>query len=144
MLQEPDFDPQDALQVLLAFYLHALLAQAGDFMRELGTHGTCLGCLGMMCNSGAECRHEYRRRAFRRTLRGGFWAKHDPELANKANMSAFFTLREILILQFGSQPPTYSATRKLSVWPPSPPLHRVRGRPLLGWCATSPLEADDG
>uniref|UniRef100_A0A7S0MB41 Uncharacterized protein n=1 Tax=Cryptomonas curvata TaxID=233186 RepID=A0A7S0MB41_9CRYP len=82
-----------------SFYLHTLLAHGGDFMRELEKHGMCLG---MMSNSGAERRHEYGRRAFRRSLCGGCWAKHDPELANKANMSAFLTLREILIWQYGS------------------------------------------
>jgi hypothetical protein len=82
-----------------SFYLHTLLAHAGDFMRELEKHDMCLG---MMSNSGAERRHEYGRRAFRRSLCGGCWAKHDPELANKANMSAFLTLREILIWQYGS------------------------------------------
>ena len=82
-----------------SFYLHTLLAHGGDFMRELERHGMCLG---MMSNSGAERRHEYGRRAFRRSLCGGCWAKHDPELANKANMSAFLTLREILIWQYGS------------------------------------------
>ena len=33
-----------------AFYLHTLMAHAGDFMRELGKYGMCLG---MMSNSGA-------------------------------------------------------------------------------------------
>jgi hypothetical protein len=62
-----------------SFYLHTLLAHAGDFMRELEKHGMCLG---MMSNSGAERRHEYGRRAFRRSLCGGCWAKHDQDLAN--------------------------------------------------------------
>ena len=48
-----------------SFYLHTLLAHAGDFMRELERHNMCLG---MMSNSGAERRHEYGRRAFRRSL----------------------------------------------------------------------------
>jgi hypothetical protein len=92
-----------------SFYLHTLLAHAGDFMRELEKHGMCLG---MMSNSGAERRHEYGRRAFRRSLCGGCWAKHDPELANKANMSAFLTLREILIWQYGSDLLSHEKARR--------------------------------
>ena len=92
-----------------SFYLHTLLAHAGDFMRELERHGMCLG---MMSNSGAERRHEYGRRAFRRSLCGGCWAKHDPELANKANMSAFLTLREILIWQYGSDLLSHEKARR--------------------------------
>jgi hypothetical protein len=92
-----------------SFYLHTLLAHAGDFMRELEKHGMCLG---MMSNSGGERRHEYGRRAFRRSLCGGCWAKHDPELANKANMSAFLTLREILIWQYGSDLLSHEKARR--------------------------------
>ncbi len=92
-----------------SFYLHTLLAHAGDLMRELEKHNMCLG---MMSNSGVERLHEYGRRAFRRSLCGGCWAKYDPELANKANMSAYLTLREILI---GNTGPTCSATRKPGV-----------------------------
>jgi len=92
-----------------SFYLHTLLAHGGDFMRALGQHGMCLG---MMSNSGAERRHEYGRRAFRRSLCGGCWAKYDPELANKANMSAFLTLREILIWQYGSDLLSHERARR--------------------------------
>ena len=82
-----------------AFYLHTLMAHAGDFMRELEKHGMCLG---MMSNSGAERRHEYGRRAFKRSLCGGCWAKHDEALALKRNLSAFLTLREVLTWQYGA------------------------------------------
>jgi hypothetical protein len=82
-----------------AFYLHTLMAHAGDFMRELGKHGMCLG---MMSNSGAERRHEYGRRAFKRSLCGGCWAKTNPDLAVKRNLSAFLTLREVLMWQYGA------------------------------------------
>jgi hypothetical protein len=92
-----------------SFYLHTLLAHAGDFMRELEKHGMCLG---MMSNSGAERRHEYGRRAFRRSLCGGCWAKHDPELANKKNMSAYLTLREVLIWQYGSDLLSHEKARR--------------------------------
>ena len=92
-----------------SFYLHTLLAHAGDFMRELEKYDMCLG---MMSNSGAERRHEYGRRAFRRSLCGGCWAKHDPELANKKNMSAFLTLREILIWQYGSDLLSHEKARR--------------------------------
>ena len=92
-----------------SFYLHTLLAHAGDFMRELEKHNMCLG---MMSNSGAERRHEYGRRAFRRSLCGGCWAKYDPELANKANMSAYLTLREILIWQYGSDLLSHEKARR--------------------------------
>ena len=92
-----------------SFYLHTLLAHAGDFMRELERHNMCLG---MMSNSGAERRHEYGRRAFRRSLCGGCWAKYDPELANKANMSAYLTLREILIWQYGSDLLSHEKARR--------------------------------
>jgi len=81
------------------FYLHTLMAHAGDFMRELEKHGMCLG---MMSNSGAERRHEYGRRAFKRSLCGGCWAKHDEALALKRNLSAFLTLREVLTWQYGA------------------------------------------
>jgi hypothetical protein len=97
-----------------SFYLHTLLAHAGDFMRELERHGMCLG---MMSNSGAERRHEYGRRAFRRSLCGGCWAKHDQELANKANMSAFLTLREILIWQYGSDLLSHEKARRAAAPP---------------------------
>jgi hypothetical protein len=92
-----------------SFYLHTLLAHAGEFMQELEKHGMCLG---MMSNSGAERRHEYGRRAFRRSLCGGCWAKHDPELANKKNMSAFLTLREVLIWQYGSDLLSHEKARR--------------------------------
>jgi hypothetical protein len=92
-----------------SFYLHTLLAHAGDFMRELEKHGMCLG---MMSNSGAERRHEYGRRAFRRSLCGGCWAKHDSELANKKNMSAYLTLREVLIWQYGSDLLSHEKARR--------------------------------
>jgi hypothetical protein len=92
-----------------SFYLHTLLAHAGDFMRELERHGMCLGMMG---NSGAERRHEYGRRAFRRSLCGGCWAKYDQDLANKANMSAFLTLREILIWQYGSDLLSHEKARR--------------------------------
>ena len=92
-----------------SFYLHTLLAHAGDFMRELEQHNMCLG---MMSNSGAERRHEYGRRAFRRSLCGGCWAKYDPELANKANMSAYLTMREILIWQYGSDLLSHEKARR--------------------------------
>jgi len=69
-------------------------------------------CLGMMSNSGAERRHEYGRRAFRRSLCGGCWAKYDQDLANKANMSAFLTLREILIWQYGSDLLSHEKARR--------------------------------
>jgi hypothetical protein len=92
-----------------SFYLHTIMAHAGDFMRELEKNGMCLG---MMSNSGAERRHEYGRRAFRRSLCGGCWAKHDPELAGKANMSAFLTLREILIWQYGSDLLSHEKARR--------------------------------
>ena len=82
-----------------SFYLHTLLAHAGDFMRELERYDMCLG---MMSNSGAERRHEYGRRAFKRSLCGGCWSKHEPQLANMKNLSAYLTLREILIWQYGS------------------------------------------
>ena len=82
-----------------AFYLHTLMAHAGDFMRELGKYGMCLG---MMSNSGAERRHEYGRRAFKRSLCGGCWAKTNPDLAVKRNLSAFLTLREVLMWQYGA------------------------------------------
>ena len=97
-----------------SFYLHTLLAHAGDFMRELGKHGMCLG---MMSNSGAERRHEYGRRAFRRSLCGGCWAKYDQDLANKANMSAFLTLREILIWQYGSDLVSHEKARRAAAPP---------------------------
>jgi hypothetical protein len=97
-----------------SFYLHTLLAHGGDFMRELERHGMCLG---MMSNSGAERRHEYGRRAFRRSLCGGCWAKHDQELANKANMSAFLTLREILIWQYGSDLVSHEKARRAAAPP---------------------------
>ena len=82
-----------------AFYLHTLMAHAGDFMRELDKYGMCLG---MMSNSGAERRHEYGRRAFKRSLCGGCWAKTNKDLAEKQNLSAYLTLREILVWQYGS------------------------------------------
>jgi len=82
-----------------AFYLHTLMAHAGDFMRELGKHDMCLG---MMSNSGAERRHEYGRRAFKRSLCGGCWAKTDKELAAKPNLIAYLTLREVLMFQYGA------------------------------------------
>ena len=81
------------------FYLHTLLAHAGDFMRELGKYGLCLG---MMSNSGAERRHEYGRRAFKRSLCGGRWAKTNKELAAKRNLTAYLTLREVLMFQYGA------------------------------------------
>jgi hypothetical protein len=71
----------------------------------------------MMSNSGAERRHEYGRRAFRRSLCGGCWAKHDQELANKANMSAFLTLREILIWQYGSDLLSHEKARRAAALP---------------------------
>jgi hypothetical protein len=74
------------------------MAHAGDFMRELEKHGMCLG---MMSNSGAERRHDYGRRAFKRSLCGGCWAKHDEALALKRNLTAFLTLREVLTWQYG-------------------------------------------
>ena len=83
-------------------------------MRELGKHGMCLG---MMSNSGAERRHEYGRRAFRRSLCGGCWAKYDQDLANKANMSAFLTLREILIWQYGSDLVSHEKARRAAAPP---------------------------
>jgi hypothetical protein len=83
-------------------------------MRELGKHGMCLG---MMSNSGAERRHEYGRRAFRRSLNGGCWAKHDPELANKANMSAFLTVREILIWEYWSDLLSHEKARRSAAAP---------------------------
>ena len=82
-----------------AYYLHTLMAHAGDFMRELGKYGMCLG---MMSNSGAERRHEYGRRAFKRSLCGGCWAKTNKDLALKRNLSAFLTLREVLTWQYGA------------------------------------------
>ena len=82
-----------------AFYLHTLMAHAGDFMRELGKYGMCLG---MMSNSGAERRHEYGRRAFKRSLCGGCWAKTNKELAAKRNLIAYLTLREVLMFQYGA------------------------------------------
>ena len=97
-----------------SFYLHTLLAHAGDFMRELGKHGMCLG---MMSNSGAERLHEYGRSAFRRLLCGGCWAKYDQDLANKANMSAFLTLREILIWQYGSDLVSHEKARRAAAPP---------------------------
>ena len=68
------------------FYLHTLLAHAGDFMRLLGQHGICLG---MMSNSGAEWRLECGRRAFKRSLCCGCWANADPTLAQKRNCRPF-------------------------------------------------------
>jgi hypothetical protein len=82
-----------------AFYLHTLMAHAGDFMRELGKYDMCLG---MMSNSGAERRHEYGLRAFKRSLCGGCWAKTNQEIADKRNLSAYLTLREILVWQYGA------------------------------------------
>jgi hypothetical protein len=111
-----------------SFYLHTLLAHGGDFMRELEKHGMCLG---MMSNSGAERRHEYGRRAFRRSLCGGCWAKHDAELANKANMSAFLTLREILIWQYGSDLLSHEKARLAAeTAPPDGSESGVDGSPL--------------
>ena len=55
-----------------SFYLHTLMHHAGDFIRELEGQGMCLG---MMSNSGVECRHEYGRRAAKRPAAEESW-KH--------------------------------------------------------------------
>ena len=60
-----------------SFYLHTLLAHAGDFMRELAQPDAQR--LGMMSNSGAERRHELGRLAFKRSLCGGAWKKRNPK-----------------------------------------------------------------
>jgi len=82
-----------------SFYLHTLLHHAGDFMRELEQDGMCLG---MMSNSGAERRHEYGRRAAKKAVAGGCWKAKVPGLAEKENVLAYLTLKEILIWQHGT------------------------------------------
>ena len=82
-----------------SFYLHTLLHHAGDFMRALDQAGMCLG---MMSNSGAERRHANGRAAFKRSLCGGCWRKQDETLKDVPNLSAYLTLREIMVWQYGS------------------------------------------
>ena len=82
-----------------SFYLHTLLHHAGDFMRALEKAGMCLG---MMSNSGAERRHANGRAAFKRSLCGGCWRKQDETLKEVPNLSAYLTLREIMVWQYGS------------------------------------------
>ena len=82
-----------------SFYLHLLMHHAGDFMRELQNEGMCIG---MMSNSGVERRHEYGRRAAKKALAGGCWRQKVPELADKENLFAYLTLKEILIWQYGT------------------------------------------
>jgi hypothetical protein len=82
-----------------SFYLHLLMHHAGDFMRELQNEGMCLG---MMSNSGVERRHEYGRRAAKKALAGGCWKQKVPELADRENLFAYLTLKEILIWQYGT------------------------------------------
>ena len=82
-----------------SFYLHTLLHHAGDFMRALEGAGMCLG---MMSNSGAERRHANGRAAFKRSLCGGCWRKQDQTLKDVPNLSAYLTLREIMVWQYGS------------------------------------------
>jgi hypothetical protein len=81
-----------------SFYLHTLLAHAGDFMRELEKHDLTLG---MMSNSGAERRHELGRLAFKRSLCSGAWKKRNPKLKNIRNLSVYLSFREISIWQYG-------------------------------------------
>ncbi len=89
-----------------------------------------------MSNSGAERRHEYGRRAFRRSLCGGCWAKHDSDLVGKRNMSAYLTLREVLIWQYGSDLLSHeNARRAVSSSEPQadaePPVSVLMARSLL-------------
>jgi hypothetical protein len=81
-----------------SFYLHTLIAHAGDFMRELEKHNLTLG---MMSNSGAERRHELGRLAFKRSLCGGAWKKRNPKLKDIRNLSVYLAFREISIWQYG-------------------------------------------
>ncbi len=64
------------LQILLP--THAV-HHAGDFMLALQKQGLTLRMVG---NSGAECRHEFGRRAFRTALASWAWRKKKPELNN--------------------------------------------------------------
>lgn len=82
-----------------SFYLHTLLHHAGDFMRELEKEDMCLG---MMSNSGAERRHEYGRRAAKKAVAGNCWKAQGLDLAEKENLLAYLTLKEILIWQHGT------------------------------------------
>jgi hypothetical protein len=59
-------------------------------------------CLGMMSNSRAERRHEYGRRVAKKALAGCCWKQKVPELADKENLFANLTLKEILIWQYGT------------------------------------------
>ena len=92
-----------------SFYLHTLMHHAGDMMRELQEHGMCIG---MMANSGAERRHEYGRRAAKKALAGGCWRKKIPELAQKQNIFAYLTLREVLLWQHGTDLVSHEMARR--------------------------------
>ena len=68
-------------------------------MHECHKHGMCLG---IMANSGAERRHEYGRRAAKKSLAGGCWKDKNPPLVGRENVFAFLTLKDILIWQYGT------------------------------------------
>ena len=79
-----------------AFYLHTVTFHAPDFMTFLLERDLCIG---MLENSGAERRHQYGRRAYAATGRGGL-RKRDWD--NVPYRVPFLILRAILIWQYGS------------------------------------------
>jgi len=111
-----------------SFYLHTLMHHAGDFMRELDRNGMCLG---MMSNSGVERRHEYGRRAAKKALAGGCWRKKIPELAEKENLFAYLTLKEILIWQHGTDLVSHELAMRAAGWEADTDKDRVVSRRAL-------------
>jgi hypothetical protein len=121
-----------------SFYLHTLMHHAGDFMRELQRNGMCLG---MMSNSGVERRHEYGRRAAKKALAGGCWRSKVPGLADKENLFAYLTLKEILIWQHGTDLVSHELAMRAAGWEADSDGDRVVSRRALNADRSTPTAA---
>ena len=77
-------------------YLHTIMMHGGDFMRYLLESELTIG---MLENSGAERRHQIGKIQFKKTLSGG--GRFYKGMVPCENRSAYFTLRGLLIWQYG-------------------------------------------
>jgi hypothetical protein len=102
------FQSMSTVDYSKSYYLHTLLHHAGDFMRELRKMGLTLG---MMSNSGVERRHEYGRRATRKALASNGWRKKRADYADRPNLLAYLTVKEILMFEYGEDLVSYEMAR---------------------------------
>ena len=90
----------------VSFYLHTVTFHAADFMAYLQERGLCIG---MLENSGAERRHEYGRRAYVCSGRGGLSTRTWDAVPYRVE---FLSLRAILIWQYGSDLVAHEEARR--------------------------------